>query len=371
MRIKFPHTGSVMTGEAGDNIGRGDRTAIYFVDESAHLERPELVDASLSATTNCRQDLSSVNGMTNPFAQKRHSGKIPVFTFSWRDDPRKDEAWYQKQKDELPATVVAQEIDISYTASVEGILIPQEWVQAAIGAAEKLGITPTGRRRGALDVADGGVDLNAFASAHGILLDYIEEWSGVGSDIMYTSERAITTADQLGCVEFEFDADGLGAGVKGDARVVNEARMAAGKPVISVTPFRGSGAVVDPEEEIPTVAEERDPDRIVRLNKDYFYNAKAQAWFALRMRFQLTYRAITTGRMPADKDRLISLNPHMPMLQKLCIELSQPTFSENAAGKMLVDKAPDSTKSPNLADSVMILFAPKTAERMSIFDLPR
>jgi phage terminase large subunit len=58
MRIIFPDTGSAMTGEAGDNIGRGDRTTIYFVDESAHLERPQLVDASLSprptAARTCR-----------------------------------------------------------------------------------------------------------------------------------------------------------------------------------------------------------------------------------------------------------------------------------------------------------------------------
>jgi hypothetical protein len=95
--------GSVITGEAGDNIGRGDRTSMYFVDEAAHLERPELVEASLSATTNCRIDMSSVNGTSNPFAVKRHSFPArQVFTFHWRDDPRKDEAWYEKQKLNLP-----------------------------------------------------------------------------------------------------------------------------------------------------------------------------------------------------------------------------------------------------------------------------
>jgi hypothetical protein len=46
------------------------------VDESAFLKRPALIDAALSQTTRCRIDLSSVNGMANPFAQKRHSGKI-------------------------------------------------------------------------------------------------------------------------------------------------------------------------------------------------------------------------------------------------------------------------------------------------------
>jgi phage terminase large subunit len=54
MRIDFPATGSVMTGEAGDNIGRGDRASIYWTDEDAHLERPQLIEASLSQTTNCR-----------------------------------------------------------------------------------------------------------------------------------------------------------------------------------------------------------------------------------------------------------------------------------------------------------------------------
>ena len=76
MRVEFPETGAVIKGEAGDNIGRGDRTTLYLVDEAAFLQRPLLIDAALSQTTRCRIDLSSVNGMANPFAQKRHGGKI-------------------------------------------------------------------------------------------------------------------------------------------------------------------------------------------------------------------------------------------------------------------------------------------------------
>ena len=40
------------------------------------------------------------------------------------------------------------------------------------------------------------------------------------------------------------------------------------------------------------------------------------------------------------------------------IELSQPTYSQNSNGKILVDKKPDGARSPNKADSVMIAFAP-------------
>ncbi len=306
MRILFPETESAMTGEAGDGIGRGDRTSFYIVDESAFLERPYLVDASLSATTNCRQDISTPNGMANSFAERRHSGKIDVFTFHWRDDPRKDQAWYDKQVEELDAVTVAQEIDINYSASVEGVLIPSAWVQAAIDAHIVLGIEPTGVRMGALDVADEGKDTNAFTSRHGFLLEDIDEWSGKGDDIFGTVQKAFNICDQQLLDHFRFDSDGLGAGARGDARVINENREAEDIPTIVAVPFRGSGAVFDPEGE----AVRGDNGRPARLNKDFFANAKAQGWWSLRTRFQKTYRAVTEG-MEFDPDEIISISGTM------------------------------------------------------------
>lgn len=347
MRILFPDTGSVITGESGDGIGRGDRTSFYIVDESAFLERPQLVDASLSATTNCRQDISTPNGMGNSFAQRRHSGKIKVFTFHWRDDPRKDDAWYEKQVNDLDPVTVAQEIDINYSASVEGVVIPSAWVQAAIGAHVKLGIEPTGMRRGGLDVADEGIDKNAFAGRHGFLLDFLESWSGKGGDIYATVVKAFAICDEHKYETFDYDADGLGAGVRGDARVINELRHTAGTQQINDQPFRGSGGVYDPEGQM--VKE--------RLNKDFFANAKAQAWWSLRLRFQATYRAVVEG-MPFDPDEIISISPGLDELSLLTMELSQPTYTINAVGKVVIDKAPEGTKSPNLADCVMICYQP-------------
>lgn len=349
MRIMFPGTDSVITGESGDGIGRGDRSSFYIVDESAFLERPQLVDASLSATTNCRQDISTPNGMGNSFAQRRHSGKIKVFTFHWRDDPRKDDAWYAKQVNDLDPVVVAQEIDINYSASVEGVVIPSAWVQAAIGAHVKLGIEPTGIRRGAMDVADEGSDKNAFAGRHGFLLDFMESWSGKGGDIYGSVVKAFSICDERSYEGFDYDADGLGAGVRGDARVINEARHEQGKRRIDDTPFRGSGSVFEPEGEM--VKE--------RKNKDFFANAKAQAWWALRLRFQATYRAVAEG-MEFNPDDLISIDPALPELAPLTMELSQPTYTINQVGKIVINKAPEGTKSPNLADAVMICYQPAT-----------
>ena len=346
MRIKFPETDSIITGEAGDSIGRGGRKAIYLVDEAAHLERPQLIDASLSANTDCRIDLSSVKGMANPFAAKRFAGNIKVFSFHWRDDPRKDDEWYAKQQRELDAVVLAQEVNIDYAASVEGVVITNEWIRASVDALAKLGLTPTGKREGALDVADEGADKNSFCGAHGVQVEMVDEWSGIGSDIFKTTQKAFLHCDTGPYEDFLYDADGLGAGVRGDAAKINEERKVNGQRQVTVTAFRGSAAVVDPLKE----------DVKGRKNEDYFANLKAQCWWRLRLRFQKTYRAVVEGH-DFDPDEIISLSPGMENLQKLITELSQPTYSINGAGKILIDKKPDGVKSPNLADSVMIKFS--------------
>jgi phage terminase large subunit len=351
MRISFPETGSSISGEAGDNIGRGDRTSIYFVDESAFLEHPKAIDAALSQTTNCRIDLSSVNGMGNSFAEKRHGGRIKVFVFDWRDDPRKDQAWYDKQvRDIDDPTIVAQEIDRNYSASVGGVLIPSTWVQAAIDAHIRLGVTPSGKKIAGLDVADEGKDKNAFAVRYGILLSELEEWSGVGSDVFGTTQKAFGLCDEFGLSEFLYDADGIGSDCRGDARVINDARVAAELPPIEVSAYRGSGEIWEPDEQmIPG-----------RFNRDFFANFKAQSWWALRIRFKKTYQAVIDGRKDIDLDEIISIPSTLSNLNKLTMELSQVTAKPNMIGKIVINKMPDDTKSPNLADSVVIAYSPYT-----------
>ena len=55
---------------------------------------------------------------------------------------------------------------------------------------------------------------------------------------------------------------------------------------------------------------------------------------------------------------IISISSAIPaqVRNKLTAELSQPTWGPNTIGKMVVNKKPDGSKSPNLADSVMMLF---------------
>jgi len=133
MLLNNPENGSSIIGEAGDNIGRGARTSVYFKDESAFYERADKIEAAISQTSNCKIDISTPNGSGNPFYRKRHGGKVKVFTFHWTDDPRKDKAWYDKQVNDLDPVILAQEVDIDYNASVSNAWIDGSDIERAFG----------------------------------------------------------------------------------------------------------------------------------------------------------------------------------------------------------------------------------------------
>lgn len=357
MRLLYPNTGSAIVGEAGDGIGRGDRASIYFVDEAAFLERPQLVEASLSQTTNCRIDVSTVNGLANPFAEKVRGGRFDVFAFHWRDDPRKDDKWYEKQKATLDPVTVAQEIDMDFAASVDFVLIPSAWVQSAINAAEKLSVNPSGELASALDVADRGKDTNAQTLRDGIEIKDVREWHGkTVEDIFGTTQKAIDHCEEWGVLSFKYDSDGLGAGVRGDARVINETRAKENLKEIKVIAFHGSGEVQDKKHEIFEG----------RTNGSFFENFKAQCWWRLRDRFKLTHDAVTAGK-EFDVNDLISIDPKCSHLARLTAELSTPTYKKNGRGKIVVNKSPDGAASPNLADSVNMAYS-KDNQQSIIFE---
>lgn len=365
--IRNPMNGNTIRGEAGDDAGRGGRATMYVHDEFAFSEHQEAVDAATSANSDVRIFGSSANGPSNLFATKYTSPVLfpdQKFRFHYTDDPRRTPEWAEKKRRDVTAVTWASEYEIDFTASVSGVLIPPAWVDAAVGALAALGIHKTGLRAGALDIADEGADYCAYVGATGVEIDRVEEWSGKGSDIMESVRRAFGYADLSDHVSVRYDADGLGAGVRGDANHINEERRKASNRQIRYEPFRGSAAVSRPEAE----------DEEGRKNEDFFSNLKAQGWWGVRHRFLQTYRAVVekaplgTGKDQVDPEDIISIDPKVDNLMKLKSELSRPTYSLTKAGKIEIDKSPDGTPSPNLADGVMIRFAPITAAQMNIND---
>lgn len=358
-QIYIPETRGLIDGEAGDDIGRGGRKTAYGVDEAAHLQRPLSVDAALSNNTNCVIEFSSVKGMDNPFAQRCHNGSVRVFTLDWRDNPMFDQAWYDAYLARWGATITAQELDRNFAASVDGVILPNLWLQACIDAHIKLGITPTGIKEGSLDVADLGKDKNAFAARHGIVLTHISEWPGeAAGDPQRTGARAMRICDEMGLTGLIYDADGMGGpALRGPLQTMNHARAAAKSNRISIMPFWGSRS--GEKVHLPEARVRGDSGQMLdRKNKDYFHNYKAQSYIALRYRVYHTYRAVVHGDK-YDPDEIFSIDSKLPLRAQLVAELSQPVQKDSATGKLLVDKTPDGMKSPNLSDAVMMLFAPR------------
>jgi hypothetical protein len=213
MKVLNGDNGSVIVGEAGNSIGRGNRTSIYFVDESAHLPNQEMVDAALSATTNCRIDVSTPLSAGGLFERKVMAGRIPLFTFPWKDDPRKDEAWYKRQCEELDPVVVAQEIDLNPMASISNVLLDGH---AVTGAMNGLVLPPEGSGPWMIgvDAAHEGNDATVIHSRRGRLnLEQIVLKGRITGDVIAAAvehhcDKLVSMKGEIGQIVIELDGPG-------------------------------------------------------------------------------------------------------------------------------------------------------------------
>ncbi|HUV09220.1 MAG TPA: hypothetical protein VMX75_15905, partial [Spirochaetia bacterium] len=271
MKLLNPQNGSIIAGEGGDNIGRGGRNTIYFIDEAAHLERPQRIEAALASNTNVRIDLSTPHGMGNPFHGKWTSGNISRFLMTWRDDPRKSHwklvrisdgevldsgpglsealeeipegciiryPWHEDEKARINDPVIfAQEVDVDFSASIEGVLIPAKWVQAAVGLCRRVKLPVSAQAIAGFDIADGGECDTVLAIRRGPVVGplLVRREEGTTDTANWGREQAL----KYGAKFLNYDAGGLGLGIAGtyksQARVMNLGLLTAGINV-DVTP---------------------------------------------------------------------------------------------------------------------------------------
>lgn len=325
MKVVNPENGATIIGEAGDNIGRGNRTSIYFKDESAFYDRPELIDAALSQTSNCKIDVSTPNGAGNPFYRKRKGGKIPVFTFNWQDDPRKDSAWYEKQVASLDAVVVAQEIDINYEASVTDAFIPSALVDAAManGPAD---VEAKGPVIWGLDVARFGDDSTRLYQRRGRVGHLVETWRGADTQFIGNEVWRMVSKQPHGVQQIAVDDIGVGGGVTDLLRV-----LAAGSKT-----------------EIFAV------NSAVRVDDGYNYNLRTKMWDD--MKAWLKDAPVSLGNDPELKSELTALR-----------------YSFKPGNLRLLEAKADAKKrgikSPDIADALALTFAKPVAETEQVLTL--
>ena len=321
MRILNPENGAAIVGEAGDNIGRGNRTSIYFKDESAFYEHPEAIDAALSQTSNCKIDVSTPNGAGNPFYRKRHGGKIKVFVFDWHDDPRKSEAWYQKQVDSLDPIIVAQEIDRNYESSVANAFVPADLVNGAAsrGPAQ---VQALGGLRVGVDVARFGDDKTVITFRRGRVL--LKQVALAKLDVTQVAGmvKQETGAYAEKPEQIAVDVIGIGAGVADILRGWYPDR-----------PAKGGGR------KIPVVV---DVNSALRMGNGQDYNLRAFMWREMR-------EWMKTASIPNE--------------QGLKTDLTALRYGFKG-GELLLESKEDAkrrgVKSPDFGDSLALTFAEPT-----------
>lgn len=327
MRIMNPENGSIIVGEAGDNIGRGNRTSIYFKDESAFYEHPEAIDSSLSLTSNCKIDVSTPNGPGNPFYRKRHGGKVKVFVFDWRDDPRKDQKWYDEQVERLDdPVIVAQEIDRNYEASISDSFISGEIVEAARRRGPT-DVSSSGRLRVGIDVARFGDDKTVITFRKGRLL--IRQVVAAKLDVMQVATLAHTEIKSFRekPEQIAVDTIGIGSGVADILR--------GWYPDVALRNGRVRKIVVDVVSSI-------------RLSDGQNYNLRSYMWREMR-------EWLKTGSIPTDND--------------LKSDLTGLRYLYKGGETLMEDKGDAKkrgVKSPDRADSLALTFAIPTRQEQDV-----
>jgi phage terminase large subunit len=150
----------------------------------------------------------------------------------------------------------------------------------------------------------------------------------------------------------QYDSIGVGSGVKAEInRLTDDGLLPEG---VSFASWNAGAAVLHPDRRVEP------DDRETPLNKDFYQNLKAQAWWQLRRRFEKTHRCVSdlTGQTRYDQDELISLLSDLPLLRTLQKELSQPTAGKGTRMRLMINKQPEGTRSPNLADAAVMCYWP-------------
>ena len=345
-RIVNPDNNNTITGEGGDQMGRGGRSTLYVVDEGAHIEHAEMVEAAIVGNADCRVWVSSVKGPGNLFARKYMTvAPRQRFRFHYSSDPRKDDTWKEKKIKELGSTphLWAAEYEIDFSASIEGVCIPAKWVAAAVELHKMLALEHQPKLRslgvGGLDIG-GGKARSVFVARFGPLVENPVDWGD--PDTIDTAYRGLREADESGVGELRFDSVGIGESVRATLSRQDNLSLVVTPTNVGVPP-----------------SDKEWPDGTT--SKDLFRNLKAEGWWIAREKFQNSYEHLLflkkEGGREHSADDFILIPPEAT---HLIAELSLPKVFRTENGKMQMESkqqlASRNISSPDFAEALILTF---------------
>lgn len=333
-RLINPEMRSSITGEAGPEMGRGGRSSFYFLDEFGVMPRAGQVRAAVADNSKTVLFASTATGPDTEFYKLVHDENIPHFRISWQDDPRKSPEWRDNYLRMNGPIITAREVDIDYSGGANDVIIPNDWIRAAIGL--EFPESKNSTIVAGFDVADAGDNESVLVIRKGPSVIALEAWRGRDpvSSAGIVAERA--TGAKASVVRF--DNIGVGAGVTGAFGSRTDLRFT---PMGVNTGMPATNTCY--------------ADATDRQARSRFANLKAELWWNLRLRFWNSYRYLQGEQI--DLDDCISIPNDAKLISQLCM----PRIQTNERGLLKVESK-DSLRrrgvaSPDRADALVLAFA--------------
>ena len=347
MRIVNPETGGIVTGASGDELGRGGRSTMAFLDEAAFIDRSEMVYGAAGGTTDVLISVSTPNRPSDAFARRvQRPDRHALFKMHYRDDPRKDELWVERKRRSMEPWLWRREYELDFAASVEGQLIEPRWIEASQRLWRE-GVQPSGFTVAGLDVGAGGSGQSVFIARSGPLVRRPISWPDANTS--RTAARALEEAARIGANAVCYDAISVGSNVTNTLQQID---AEGGKLAFEVL---GINVGQSPDKR------RRWPDG--RTSAERFLNSRAEYYWMLRDRLQKTWEYMAWRDGEADGrehplDELLALPDDVPTL---VTQLLQLTWHPTSAGKVAIESKEQMKKrgvpSPDQADALMLSLA--------------
>lgn len=379
MLMVNPVNGNTIRGEGGEEMGRGGRSTLYFIDEAAKIEHADRVDAATSGNTDVRIWGSSINPQNeNNLFQRKYTSFPPerVFRYHYSDDPRKTPEWVVRKKASVTNETWEAEYEINDSYTVEDICIPQLWVKAAqrikkLCHEKGIPLLPKIEGIAGGDVG-GGKAQSVVIARFGAVVANPKSWTNPD-----TIDTALKMLDYCQDLKLPLRPDGHEPKV----RSLHYDSIAIGQGVSATmkrNPRRGlivAGVDVGKEATDTTW-----PDGEKAHEK--FTNLKAEAWWTARERFKRTYemvlwlegKSLEEGALKHQPDDCIALPEESgdQLMQRLCSQLSSVKWVRTETGKVQMESkksmAARGLASPDYADALILTFTGNTnAERWAAF----
>ncbi len=368
--------GSIIRGEAGDDMGRGGRSTDAFYDEFAFVANQDSVDAASSANAECRIFGSTVNGNNNLFYSMQAGDRFredQKFRFHWSDDPRKRdgvvqkpdgtvESWEKAERRRMEPWKFASEYDCDFTASVEGICIPALWVEASKKLRALVHYEPPVRGVVGGDVGGDGSAKSVAVARFGALVRVPRSWSH-GDTIRTARDMLAYCADQ----KFKRKDGHLC-----EARALNYDSVGVGKGTQDALKGQRTGVVTHGVNTGVPPSDYKWPDG--ETSKEKFLNLKAEIWWIGRARFKKSYEKVLwiEGDQENGYDHPIEDCIILPGDREgsdattLATQLSSVKVDTDAeSGKIVIQSKKslkkDGVPSPDHAEALMNTFAPTSS----------